>query len=321
MDKKIFAFFLLFSLVLFLGCIGGNKEKKTEEVSTGTLNATILINGKETNNLVLVSGQSAQIGLRLKNVGSRDIFNATGFLIGCLESEETDKYDIAPNGEQFFSWTVRAPVLGTSEIIKCPTTIRICFDSVSKGYTELIFIPETYNDVIPAPNYYSSGDFLKFTYNAGAMRVICNKTNGECNVADPSINNMVIAVYTRNIGPGWVDYRKYSNGLAINTLKKLSFNLSGDNVEIIKFGELSKEQLDNWLSDDGKYLEIKASEAGDYKYLLKLVQGKELYSRIVLNVKNPDAFQDGLNVYTLNSEADYGYCVDVATINVELRGR
>jgi len=41
----------------------------------------------------------------------------------------------------------------------------------------------------------------------------------------------------------------------------------------------------------------------------------------VLNVKNPDAFQDGLNVYTLNSEADYGYCVDVATINVELRGR
>ncbi len=318
MDKKIFGFFLLFSLVLFLGCIGGGEKPSSEEqvgiVNKGTLNATILINGKPGDSITLLSSQSAQIGLTLKNSGLRTLGNVTGMLLGCLESDLDNPGDIEPKSAQYLSWTVTAPLLGTSEIIKCPTSIRICFDYDSSSYTELVFIPEDYREAPPAPNAATASDFFAFSYNFGVIRVLKS-----------GLNEIVGQISIKNVGPGWVDYIRYQGtNLQIYTVKKLTIDISDiDGVEIVRYGELSQDKLieNGWLDDNKKVLTITEENAGNYLYFLKMIQGKELVPRIVLNITNPELFQDSVNVYTMDVDVEHGYCIDMATINTEMRGR
>jgi len=66
---------------------------------------------------------------------------------------------------------------------------------------------------------------------------------------------------------------------------------------------------------------LEAASAGTSISLLKLVQGNELYLPIRLNVTNAAAFQTAPITETLNVEIDHGYCLDLATIQVSLRGR
>ena len=311
MDRKaLFAFFLLFLLVLTFGCIGETKEEKKN--NPGILNATILINGIESNKIDLVSYQNAQVGVKIINHGTEKITNVTGRLLGCLDTNDARVDEILPNTQKYMSWSVKAPELGQGEKINCPTTIRLCFDYTSKGYTDLVFLPENYADVPPVGSSTSAGDFLKFDYAFGTNRVT-NEGNNEFS------GN----IYLRNVGPGWVDYATYSDGLAMNTIKNITITIIGDNIEIIKFGDLNQSTLNNngWLSDDNKNITISTDNIGNYKYLLKLVQGKELFFKMSMNVTNPSEFQDSTKIYNLKTEANYGYCIDIATIDTTLKGR
>lgn len=311
MDKKIlFAFSLLFLLALTFGCIGGSKEK--EKSNLGSINATILINGVESNKMNLVSNQNAQVGVKISNYGTGTIKNVTGKLLGCIGTKDAHADEILPNTQKYISWSVKAPELGQGESINCPTTIRLCFDYTSKGYINLIFLPENYTEAPPVASSTSSGDFLKFSYAFGINRIT--------NEGD---NEFSGNIYLKNIGPGWVDYATYSNGLAMNTIKNMTITIQGDNIEIIKFGSLNQSTLHKkgWLTSDNKNLTISAKDIGNYKYLLKLIQGKELFLKLSMNVTNPTSFQDSTKIYNLRTEANYGYCIDIATIDTTLRGR
>ncbi|MCD6575541.1 MAG: hypothetical protein J7K73_00065 [Nanoarchaeota archaeon] len=312
MNKKaLLAFSLLFLLALTFGCIGGKKEEGSGEQGVGTLNATILVNGVKTNTLNLVSNQNAQIGIKIKNTGVNPIENVTGRILGCLEAEDAYVDEILPNNQRYMSWDVRAPEMGEGERINCPTTIRICFDYNSKGYTDLVFIPGDYNDVPPSPSRYVSSDFLDIAYNFGVDRVI----------PDSDENTLSGQIIIKNVGPGWVDYINYSNNLSLNTIRKINITLIGDNIEITKFGGLSKSELGDWLSDDGKSLVITSDNVGEYKYLLKLIQGKELFLKMNIEPTNPAAFQESTKIYQLRTEINHGYCIDIATLDTTLRGR
>ena len=313
MNKKIlFAFSLLFLLALSLGCIGGNKNSNNNaQATSGTLNATILINGVQRNNMVLVSEQNAQIGLKLKNNGNEPIENVTGRVLGCLNSSDAFTEEVLPHTQKYLSWDVKAPELGEGEKINCPTTIRICFDYTTKGYTDLVFVPEDYNEAPPSPSHTVSGDYLGINYKFGVARVMKqgdNEMNGEITI--------------NNIGDGWVDYINYTNGMSLNTLRKVNITLIGDNIAISKFGGLDQSELSNWLSNDKKTLILTADNTKEgYSYLTKLVQGKSLFLKLNINVTNPDSFQDGTKIYQLRTEINYGYCIDIATLDTTLSGR
>ena len=314
MNKNFFYFLLIFSLILILGCIdGGQQQQPTSnesvgQFSKGTFSAKVIVNGQSTNMMTLLSQQSAQIGLQIQNVGGSDIKNVKAILVGCVEGNATkDKANITAGGQDFFSWTVKAPSLSQSEIINCPTTIRVCYDRISRGYTELKFIPDAYVEAPEAPNSYSDSDVLATTFNIGVIRVLNNGPN-----------EFSGAITISNIGRGWVDYVNYTDSLSINTLRKLAINISSQegslqNVLITKLRDLP-------INPTGTFV-LEAASAGTSISLLKLVQGNELYLPIRLNVTNAAAFQTAPITETLNVEIDHGYCLDLATIQVSLRGR
>ena len=312
MDRRLFVFFLLFLLVLSFGCTGGSKEKPHQQ-NTGSLNATVLVNGIQSDTLSLVSNQNAQIGVNLKNNGVRTLFNVTGRLLGCLEANDSNISEILPNTKNYLSWDVKAPEMGEGETMNCPTTIRICFNYTSKGYTDIVFVPENYNDIPPASSSTSSSDYFNFNYKFGVNRVINNSND----------NTFSGEIYLKNIGPGWVDYVNYSNGLSMNMLRSINLTLIGDNLEIVKFGGLNQSTLQSngWLRNNNKTLNINSSNVDSYGYLIKLIQGKELFDKMTLNVTNSHAFQDSTYIAGLKTEVNHGYCIDVATLNTQLSGR
>jgi hypothetical protein len=308
LNKNFFYFLIIFSLILILGCIGGGQQQATSnetsgQFSKGTFSAKVIVNGQNTNMMTLLSQQSAQIGLQIQNVGGSDLKNVKAILVGCAEGVvHKDKANITAGGQDFFSWTVTAPSLSQSEIINCPTTIRVCYDRISRGYTELKFIPEDYLDTPEPPNSYSDSDVLATTFNIGVTRVLKNGPN-----------DFSGAITISNIGPGWVDYVTYTEGLSINTLRKLTINISSPNVAITKL----RDEPGNY----GSTFVLDAATAGSKISLLKLVQGNELYLPIRLNVTNANPYQSAPITETLNVEIDHGYCLDLATIQVTLRGR
>ena len=312
MDKKLFIFFLLFFLVLSFGCTGGSKEKAKQQ-NTGSLNATVLVNGVKSNTLSLVSEQNAQIGVNLKNNGVRPLFNVTGRLLGCLTSKDSSVAEILPNTKNYLSWGIKAPTMGEGESITCPTTIRICFDYISKGYTDIVFVPENYSDVPPSPSSTTSSDYFNFNYKFGVNRVI----NGG------NDNTFSGEIYLKNTGSGWVDYVNYTDGLNINMLRSINLTLIGDNLEIVKFGGLNQSTLKNngWLRNNNKTLYIDSNNVSSYGYLIKLIQGKELFDKMTLNVTDSNVFQHSTYIAGLRTEVNHGYCVDVATIDTHLNGR
>ena len=309
MNKNFFYFLLIFSLILILGCIdGGQQQQPTSnetvgQFSKGTFSAKVIVNGQSTNMMTLLSQQSAQIGLQIQNVGGSDIKNVKAILVGCVEGTvHKDKANITAGSQDFFSWTVTAPPLSQSELINCPTTIRVCYDRISRGYTELKFIPDAYLDAPEPPNSFSDSDVLATTFNIGVTRVLNN-----------SPNDFSGTITISNIGPGWVDYVSYTDGLSINTLRKLTINVSSSNVVITKLRDTPGNYGSSFVLD--------ATTAGSNISLLKLVQGNELYLPIRLNVTNSNPYQSAPITETLNVEIDHGYCLDLATIQVTLRGR
>ena len=92
-------------------------------------------------------------------------------------------------------------------------------------------------------------------------------------------------------------------------------------IEFQKYGELDSTDMVDFLSGGNKIFTINASNASDFIYMLRMVQGREINSRVVLNVVSPDAFQKGVEVGTFETEIEHGYCMDIATINTVLRGR
>jgi hypothetical protein len=252
--------------------------------------------------------------VNLKNNGIRTMTNVTGKLLGCLDANDSHVDEILPNTKNYLNWDVKAPEMGEGETMNCPTTLRICFDYISKGYTDLIFLPENYSDVPPSPGSTSSSDYLNFGYKFGVNRVISGSND----------NTFSGEIYIRNIGPGWVDYANYSNGLSMNTLRSINLTLVGDNLEIVKFGGLNQPTLHSkgWLTNNNKTLMITTSKnIENYGYLIKLIQGKELFDKITLNVTDSSAFQDNSYIASLKTEVNHGYCIDAATINTRLSGR
>jgi len=318
LNKNFFYFLLIFSLILILGCIGGGQQQATPnetsgQFSKGTFSAKVIVNGQTTNTMTLLSQQSAQIGLQIQNVGGSDLKNVKAILVGCAEGVvHKDKANITAGAQDFFSWTVTAQSLSQSEIINCPTTIRVCYDRISRGYTELKFIPEDYLDVPEPPNSFSDSDVLATTFNIGVTRVLTNISN-----------DFSSTITISNIGQGWVDYANYTGSLSLNTLRKLTINISSPNVVITKLRDalvpvrnITEISGSNWTA-----VVLNASTAGPDISLLKLVQGNELYLPIRLNVTNANPYQSAPITETLNVEIDHGYCLDLATIQVTLRGR
>jgi len=317
----------LFSLVFIFGCISGpsdqtNVNESTGEVAKGTFSANILVNGKGTDTISLLSQQSAQIGLQIRNSGDSELKNVKALVVGCIDGVATKNNAsiITVGGQDYFSWTVTAPSLSQSEVINCPITIRVCYDKVSKGYTELKFIPEQYTEAPEPPTSYSDSDVLSLSFNFPVIRVLCNTTGSTCNV-NPNANEISGSLTITNIGPGWIDYTNYSTseGLAINTIRGLRINVTADKVKIIKLRDVSG--LRGWLSNEDRTLNLTTSKAGTEISLLRLVQGKDLYLPIRLNVTDSLIYQSEPKTETLNVEVDHGYCVDLAQLSATLRGR
>lgn len=310
----------MFSLIFILGCNfpggggGSNVSAATGEVSKGTFNASILVNGMGTSTMSLLSEQSAQIGLQIKNIGSSDLKDVKALLIGCIEGKPNkDNITVMyPNTADYLSWTVQAPPLSQSEVINCPLTIRICYDKNSSGYTELKFIPDQYTEAPEPANSFSDSDVLSISFNFPVIRVL-----------NTSANDITGSLTITNIGPGWVDYSNYSvyPNLSINTIKSLTINLSANKVAITKLRDISGSDLSKWLSNGGKLLTLTTKNAGSDISLLKLVQGKELYLPLRLNVTNASIYQSAPKTELLDVTIEHGYCLDIATIQTTLRGR
>jgi hypothetical protein len=308
----------LFSLIFILGCIGSGQPTSTVnassgEVSKGTFSAALLVNGKGTDTLTLLSEQSAQIGLQIQNKGGSDINNVKASLIGCINGVPTKDTNalMSPNSQDYFSWTVQAPTLSQSEIINCPLTIRICYDTTAQGYTDLNFIPDTYTGIPETPGTFSSSAVLGLTFDFPVIRVL---TDGS--------NNVTGSLTITNIGPGWIDYSSYINNLTIYTLRSLAINITADKVKITKLRDLSESELKSgWVSNSGRTLNITTANAGDQISLLKLIQGNSLYLPIRLTVTDSSIYQSAPKTETLNVFVAHGYCLDLATIQTSLRGR
>ena len=307
----IFVFFLMFLVAFSMGCIGGENKQKNV---TNSLNTQVLVNGIQTDKIHLVSGQSVQIGVKIKNEGNSKIENLTGRVLGCLSSGDRlpQKQELTPNSEVYLSWDIKAPQMGEGETINCPTTIRICFETETKGYTDLVFLPEDYSEEPPVAHKESFSDFLKFDYNFGVMRVIDSTEEGK--------NTFSGNIYLTNVGNGWVDYISYKNNLNLNVLKELNVTLVGDNIKFTSFGGV-KNIPNNWISNNGKTLVITPSNVGDYSYILRLIQGKELFEKVGFETTDSGKFQDSTHIYQLKTSAKYGYCIDVATLDTTLSGR
>jgi len=321
--KNLFIFLLIFLAFVF-GCVGGPAETKaTTEVATGPINGTVLLNGNPGNVLNLVSGQIAEISLDMRNVGVTEMKNIEARLIGCLParegSEEIAKEEsLSPNERTFLSWSVQALELGQSEIINCQDILRVCYDTESKGIREIKFLPEAWTGEQEVAHSSTTSDVLDFKYSIGTFRVL---KSGE--------NILSGTIKIENVGPGWVDYMNRSRllrdgkpALKMNHLKSLNITISGEGVKFISISDLKGNDLTPYLTNNGRTIYLSIDQIDEnYDYLLKLIQGKELYLKFQLEVTDPDLFQDSPITRTLSIEADHGYCIDVATITVKMRGR
>ena len=316
--KKLSFFFIfisLFSLAFTFGCLdNGLSFDGSSSFGKGQINGTVLLNGKAGTTLNLVSEQNSQIGFKIKNVGQKEMTNVTGRLIGCLPSENEEGEEIIateevipPNGQSFLVWDVEALKLSQSEELTCFDIIRICYNYESTGLTELKFVPEDYSGEPEVANTADGSDMLDYEFQFGTTRVLedGNEVNG--------------AIYLRNNGAGWIDYTNYNNNKKINHLTKLNLAISGEGVGFSQIGDKEIEPIEKNLTfsldtESDNYV------GKDYEYLLKFVQGKEDYIRTEMKVNEPDLFQDSPETRTLTVTAEHGYCVDVATVAINMRG-
>lgn len=302
MDKKFFCFFLFFFfIVLTMGCIDiGNGEEVEEKEMIGEISSTILIDGVERNTLDLISGQGAEIGLNIKNHGTKSIENVTIRMVGYLKEDysnnETD--EIFPNTEYYFNWGVIAPELGSGERISSPVFFRVCFDSNTVSYSDVITIPEGHGSP-PTPYSTTSSDYLTVLYNIPPTRIISGREN-----------RIVGEIIIRNIGSGSIDYEIYRDGLTRNTLRDITVELKGlPGAEIARYS--GREIGDTIVSLDSRDEDIN---------LLRLIRGHELRARIEITIPDLDEYQRTTQIGGLELDINHGYCIDTPSITLNLRG-
>jgi hypothetical protein len=329
--KTFFTFLILFSLILVLGCLGGqsgqlSQASTSSQISKGNINASISVNGKPSTEVNLLGEQTAEVSMRIKNSGTVQMKNLETTVVGCLtlESDKPAAEDVPPGSDTYLSWTLKAPEMGQGERINCQVIIRTCYDYTTDGYVEIPVASEDYNEEISAPSAFTRSDVLSVTPQIGILRVVKDQ------------NTYVSRMTVTNTGPGWIDYLKYIDGKEMYKLEKIDLTVSG-NLRFDSYSGFSAEKLKNahilgdgyWLSADGKTLTIDAVDTQaefdatvtgyeNYAYLLKMVSGKELTLNFNLGADKadyPDITYERLT-YTLQ----HGYCTDIATITAHLSG-
>lgn len=351
MNKKILCFFLFFFFVaLIMGCIGnGGRETDDETIQDG-LSTQILINGVQTKRVSLVSGQSAELGLNIKNMGENPVENVNVKLVGWLgeQSESETAEEIIPGMEYFLRWSIRSPELSRGERINHRAFIRMCFDYTTESYSDIVVIPEDYG-APPVPQSRTSSDYLNVLYNIGATRAIRDREN-----------KIVGQVIIRNKGSGWIDYPTYEGNLQRDLLKEIKIEIEGlEGAEITGYGGVSRDFLQRIRLDseelEGDYnfgvtdtiifqdmLPVINGGGGvgegvgriDYEtivinyedlepaelYLLRVIRGQELTSRIEITLPGLDLYQDSVMIGRMHVSIEHGYCMDIATLDVTLTG-
>ncbi|MDD5181862.1 MAG: hypothetical protein PHC66_01675 [Candidatus Nanoarchaeia archaeon] len=229
-------------MVFILGCssFGGDglsKQTTAAKFSKGVFNSTILINGAEKTELTLTNRQPAEIGLFVKNQGPNDINNVNIRAIGCvdIDSSQSTKSVVQKGTTDYFSWSIRAPELGTSESFSCPLILRACFEETSNGYMELVVVNETYSEAPSTPNFYYKSGIFTIEPNFGAFRIINDLKS------DPDVLYGTLKI--KNTGSGWIDYLNQTeeSDLEINKIKKINMTIdSSSALEFYKIGDISK---------------------------------------------------------------------------------
>lgn len=333
--KTFFTFLLLFSIILILGCIGGGSgdvgpQTSQADIQKGNINATLLINGKETTQTSLLGEQTTEIALKYRNAGTRTMNNLQSVVVGCLTPVSVNwdpGSDLGPGQEVYMSWTMQAPEMGQGERITCPVIIRTCYEQTSDGYTEIPVVNEDYRDEFASASTYVRSDVLNIFNDANTFRIINAKGND---------NEMLGRIYVSNSGPGWVDYVTYpvGEGLAIYKLKEINLNLTGEgNLRFKSIAGIDASNLEskNWLTNEGKTFSLNAADTSadfdsdnvpeSYDYLLKMIGGKELSILYKIGANADDYTGDNELVFErMNYEVTSGYCTDVATVSVILSG-
>ena len=314
MKKNLFYFFfILFFIVLSLGCIETD-EKEDEEIVTDGISSSILINGVQSRNIDLISEQRAEVGVRVKNFGDKPIENVTVKLIGYLNienhiSNETDR--IFPNTEHYFNWLISAPRMRVGERISTMAYFRICFDYDTISYSDVITIPEAYG-APPTPYTVTESDYLDVLYNIPATRMIEGKED----------NRIVGEIIIRNIGEGDVDYPVYIDNPSRNILRTIEVNVIGlENATIGRFGG---ERISSLEEDGGVEIindtKLIISHTTDKAHLLRVIRGQELRTRIEITIPDSEEYQKTTTIGGLEIDINHGYCINTPTISMNLRG-
>lgn len=321
MDTKFFFFFLFFLLILTIGCIDFADRIRTseDEIVKGGISAELLINGVPTgDSLNLISEQKVTMILKLKNVGERPIENVNAVIFGLFESEEEEFEGITLNpGEIYYlTWDMEAEKVRRGENLRGPTIFQVCFEQTAESYIQIITIPEDYRDTIPTPHSHTSSDYLNIRYRLNPTKII-----------EDSKQNIIYGDITvTNKGFGDIDYLDYTGNLSINILKEVRINTSrmGDkfqNTDIVNYAWRNREQLQPYLENNNLIINNEEIKSVDEFQFLRLIRGRELNSRIMLNVTDPENFQDTIEVGIIDIEIDHGYCIRIATINTVISGR
>ena len=247
--KTFFPFFLIlvFIVLFILGCtsFGGQGDLTTQsssaKFSKGIFNTSILVNGASKTELSLTSKQPAEIGITLKNEGPNDINNIKIRAIGCVENVApsngiVDKDSLTKGATDYFSWTVRAPEMGSSESFSCPLILRACFEETSSGYMELVVVNETYSVAPSTPNFFYQSGIFTTEPNFGVFRIINDK--------EPDV--LYGSFKINNKGFGWIDYlnQTQESDLEINKIKRISMSIDpASDLQFYKVGELQKTSV------------------------------------------------------------------------------
>lgn len=344
MNKNHFAllgFSLLFLVVFSLGCSGfklpgsggdggGTTNATAASVSKGPINATVLVNGKPNLDIDLVSEQNAQVGIQLQNIGNLKMSNVSAMIIGCVDVSKPLAFEaeLDRNERRYFSWDIKALKLSSSETMKCSETIRLCFDSVYSAYTDLIIVPETYQEAPAEASSSSSSNLLTTDFNFGVIRVL---QGGD--------NKITGSITIRNAAPGWVgyiNYTGYNKNLAQNEFRTIQIGLS--NTSSMGFTKFGEERANITPGSIGYQLGILPAQITldanrvtvfddvtkqnkSYAYLLKMVGGKEISVGIGLDIVDGAYYQAAPKIERLNMTVTHGYCIDIASISVSMRGR
>jgi|GEM_PF-2802134 len=310
MKKFLFLFFISSLIILILGC---SQPQTQESINMNELNATVIINGKETNSIELIPYQNAEVGVKITNNGKYEMKNVSLKLISGVKNtpKKTNEIIMVPGQTMYFSWSISGISLSSNERITIPASIKVCFDYISKGYSDIVFIPESYTDIPPSSSGNFASDYLSITHDFGVNRIIPN-----------GINEIRGKIILKNIGKGNIDYPDYSSdynkGMTINKLRSIKINLTAPDAKIVEFN--GNSNLENWTKNPGWSLEINKSNEGEFSRTLTLLQANELSLPITINITDTNKYQEQ-RIERIYTEIEHGYCINTANFNIIMKGQ